>query len=65
MGRASKVDVETLRRVAHQILGAQFSDARLERFAVQLGGLLEETGRLDELDLTGVEPARVFTNRGQ
>ena len=64
MERASKVDVETLRRVAHQILGAQFSEAWLKRIAVNLEGVLEETGRLDELDLTGVEPARVFTNRG-
>lgn len=64
MAKTSRVDVETLRRVAQQLLGARFSEAWLEKFALQMEGILEETSKLDELDLTGMEPATVFGNGG-
>ena len=62
MTQPASVDIETLDRMARELLGQEFPRAWLERFAVQLEGLLEETAKLDELDLTGIEPARVFRN---
>ena len=64
MTKPANVDVETLALMARELLGHEFPREWLERFAVQLDGLLEETSKLDELDLTGIEPARVFENRG-
>jgi Asp-tRNA(Asn)/Glu-tRNA(Gln) amidotransferase C subunit len=62
MGRAADIDLETLDRMARELLGREFSREWLEKFKVQLDGILEETSRLDDLDLTDVEPARVFRN---
>lgn len=56
------IDLDTLDRMARELLGREFPREWLEKFKVQLDGVLEETSRLDELDLTGVEPARVFRN---
>ena len=62
MGRAADIDLETLDRMARELLGREFSREWLEKFKLQLDGILEQTSRLDELDLTDVEPARVFRN---
>jgi Asp-tRNA(Asn)/Glu-tRNA(Gln) amidotransferase C subunit len=62
MAKPANVDVETLARMARELLGQEYPREWLERFAVQLEGLLEETSKLEEWDLTGIEPARVFRN---
>jgi Asp-tRNA(Asn)/Glu-tRNA(Gln) amidotransferase C subunit len=62
MGQAADIDLETLDRMARELLGREFSREWLEKFKLQLDGILEETSRLDDLDLTDVEPARVFRN---
>lgn len=62
MTKPANVDVESLARMARELLGYEFPWEWLEKFAVQLEGLLEETSKLDDLDLTGIEPARVFRN---
>jgi Asp-tRNA(Asn)/Glu-tRNA(Gln) amidotransferase C subunit len=62
MANPANIDLETLDRMARELLGREFSRERLEKFKVQLEGVLEETSKLDDLDLTGVEPARVFRN---
>jgi Asp-tRNA(Asn)/Glu-tRNA(Gln) amidotransferase C subunit len=62
MGQAADIDLETLDRMARELLGREFSREWLEKFKLQLDGILEETSRLDELDVADVEPARVFRN---
>jgi Asp-tRNA(Asn)/Glu-tRNA(Gln) amidotransferase C subunit len=62
MANPANIDLETLDRMARELLGREFSRERLEKFKVQLEGVLEETSKLDDLDLTGVEPARIFRN---
>ena len=62
MANPANIDLETLDRMARELLGREFSREWLEKFKVQLEGVLEETSKLDDLDLTGVEPARVFRN---
>jgi Asp-tRNA(Asn)/Glu-tRNA(Gln) amidotransferase C subunit len=48
--------------MARELLGREFPREWLEKFKLQLDGVLEETSRLDDLDLTDIEPARVFRN---
>ena len=60
---AQKPDVETLRRAMAQLGVPSLNDDWLERLASELEGLLKVVGRLDELDLSQVEPARIFMNR--
>ena len=62
MANPANIDLETLDRMARELLGREFSREWLEKFKVQLEGVLEETSKLDDLDLTGIEPARVFRN---
>ena len=62
MTQPPSMDLETLDRMARELLGRELPRQWLERFAVQLEGVLEQTSKLDELDLTGIEPARVFRN---
>ena len=62
MAQPVDIDLDTLDRMARELLGREFPREWLEKFKVQLDGVLEETSRLDELDLTDVEPARVFRN---
>ena len=52
-------------RIAMDRLGVgQLDEAWLDRFAVELQGLVEMGRRLDELDLSAEQPANVFVNKG-
>jgi hypothetical protein len=42
----------------------QLDEAWLDRFAVELQGLVEMGLKLDEMDLTTEQPANIFVNRG-
>jgi Asp-tRNA(Asn)/Glu-tRNA(Gln) amidotransferase C subunit len=51
---------ETLRRVAAEMAGIQFTDEELEQLAPQVAALLADLSTLEELDLSQVEPALLF-----
>jgi hypothetical protein len=43
----------------------QLDEAWLDRFALELQGLVEMGRKLDELDLSTEEPANIFINNGE
>jgi Asp-tRNA(Asn)/Glu-tRNA(Gln) amidotransferase C subunit len=51
---------ETLRRVAAEMAGIQFTEEELEQLAPQAAALLADLSTLEELDLSHVEPALRF-----
>ena len=58
------VDAETLRIAMDRLGVGQLDEAWLDRFAVELQGLVEMGRKLDELDLSSEQPANVFINTG-
>ncbi len=52
---------ETIRRIATEMAGIQFSEAELEQLAPQMAALLADLSALEELDLSQIEPAVIFT----
>ena len=56
----SRLSTEALRQLA-QLAGVEFTDARLERVLPRVERYLEEIGRLDNIDLSEVEPAVRFS----
>ncbi len=57
-------DVETLRIAMDRLGVGQLDEAWLDRFALELQGLVEMGRKLDELDLSADEPANIFINQG-
>ena len=57
-------DVETLRIAMDRLGVGQLDEAWLDRFALELQGLVEMGRKLDELDLSAEEPANIFINQG-
>jgi Asp-tRNA(Asn)/Glu-tRNA(Gln) amidotransferase C subunit len=51
---------ETLRRIAAELAGVQFTEEELEQLAPQVASLLADLSTLEELDLSRVEPALLF-----
>jgi aspartyl-tRNA(Asn)/glutamyl-tRNA(Gln) amidotransferase subunit C len=49
----------TVREVMHvaELARLKFGEGELERFAVQLGSIIEYIGKLEQLDTSGVPPA--------
>ena len=58
------VNAETLRIAMDRLGVGQLDEAWLDRFAVELQGLVEMGRKLDELDLSSEQPANVFINTG-
>ncbi len=58
-------DVDTLRIAMDRLGVGQLDEAWLERFALELQGLVEMGRRLEDLDLQGEEPANIFINTGE
>ena len=52
---------ETLRRIAADMAGIQFTEEELAQLAPQVAALLADLSLLEELDLSQVEPALIFT----
>ncbi len=57
-------DADTLRVAMDRLGVGQLDEAWLDRFAVELQGLVEMGRRLDELDLSAEQPANIFVNKG-
>ena len=57
-------DADTLRIAMDRLGVGQLDEAWLDRFALELQGLVEMGRRLDEMDLSNEEPANVFINKG-
>ena len=55
------VSKETLRRLATEMAGVQLSDEELEQLTPQMATLLADLSALEELDLSQIEPAVIFT----
>jgi Asp-tRNA(Asn)/Glu-tRNA(Gln) amidotransferase C subunit len=51
---------ETLRRMAAEMAGIQFTEEELEQLAPQVAALLADLSTLEELDLSQAEPALLF-----
>jgi aspartyl-tRNA(Asn)/glutamyl-tRNA(Gln) amidotransferase subunit C len=49
------ISSDEVRHVA-RLARLELTDEEVERFAEQLGAILEAVGKVDELDLAGVEP---------
>ena len=58
------VDAETLRIAMDRLGVGQLDEAWLDRFAVELQGLVDMGRKLDELDLGSEQPANIFINTG-
>ncbi len=58
-------DGETLRIAMDRLGVGQLDEAWLDRFALELQGLVEMGRKLDELDLSTEEPANIFINNGE
>lgn len=52
---------DTIRQVAAEMAGIQFTDEELEQLAPQMAALLADLSALEVLDLSQVEPAVIFT----
>lgn len=57
-----KPDMDILCRAMAQLWDLPINDERLKKLALELEGLLKVVSRLDELDLSQAEPARLFRN---
>ena len=57
-------DADTLRISMDRLGVGQLDEAWLDRFALELQGLVEMGRKLDEMDLSNEEPANVFINKG-
>ena len=57
-------DAETLRMAMDRLGAGELDEAWLDRFAVEVQGLVEMGNKLDEMDLTAEMPANIFVNRG-
>ena len=57
-------DADTLRIAMDRLGVGQLDEAWLDRFALELQGLVEMGRKLDEMDLSNEEPANVFINKG-
>ena len=55
-----KPEVETIRKAIDQMGFPPMEETRTDRMAFQLGGLLLWLRPLDDLDLSGEEPATLF-----
>lgn len=52
---------DTIRQVAAEMAGIQFTDEELEQLVPQMAVLLADLSALEALDLSQVEPAVIFT----
>ena len=52
---SAKIDSEQVRHIAH-LARLKLSEEEIARFGVQLAGILEYVDKLNEADVTGVEP---------
>jgi Asp-tRNA(Asn)/Glu-tRNA(Gln) amidotransferase C subunit len=53
---------ETIRRMAAEMAGLQFTEEEIEQLAPQVAALLADLSQLDALDLSQVEPAVIFVH---
>ncbi len=58
--KGRRLSSETLRRFA-EVAGLKFSDTRLERMVPRVELYLEEVDKLQEVDVSDVEPDIVFS----
>ncbi len=52
---SAKIDPDKVRYIAH-LARLKLTDEEIARFGAQLGGILEYVEKLNEVDVTGVEP---------
>ncbi len=57
-----RLSQDTLRQFA-ELAGVKFTEARLERIVPRVERYLDDVNRLEEVDLSEVEPAVIFSTK--